>query len=124
MRKLEQWEVDKAFDDNYESEFGCIPVEMTISEMAGLGVVTGCGSIDQENGFEKITNKGFGDRRARGWFLEYDETFDSPSVFGMFHIECDESEAEKISDVIFEADGSLRPNGKSMWEGFFEFEIE
>jgi hypothetical protein len=86
--------------------------------MADRNVGTGCGKIGNE-AFKALDDAEFGERRCRGW---YDEQ--AQEIVGMFHIECDETEAERISQIVEDAEGSLRGNGASRWPGFWEFEIE
>lgn len=123
MRILTQEEIDLALDDNGEFEEGCIAVEATLNELALKNTGTSCG-IDGNIAFvalgclfpDNIT------RLVRGWYDSRDNTF-----MGMIHIQCDnENMAEKISEVAHEAGngGSLRPDGPSLWEGFWEFENE
>ena len=119
MRDLTQVEIDVALDDNGEADEGCVAIETTVGELAALGAQTVCG----ESGnccFAELAKQGFADRFARGWFYRAEN-----EVWGMFHIECaDEAEAEAISEIAYEGGGSLRPSGKSLWGGFWEFEIE
>lgn len=120
MRALSSDEVDQALDNNGESEEGCYPVEMTVKELRQANASTCCGSIGN-NCFHQIAQ--FDDRLVRGWFApEFDDS--EAQVQGMFHIECNEAEAQIISDSVGRVGGSLRPSGRSLWAGFWEFEIE
>ena len=116
MRNLTHDEIE-FLDDNGESEEdGIVAIESTIRELTAAGVGTGCGRTGNRC-FSHLTI--FGDRRCRGW---YDEPV--KEVTGMFHIEVTEAEAEDISKLAGEVGGSLRSSGKSLWNGFMEFEIE
>lgn len=128
MRNLTPEEIDKALDDNGEMEEGCVAVEATVAELAKLGVSTVCGSRDNR-AFQELSAEGFGKRRCRGWYLAKDPfkttRGSDQTVWGMFHIEVSEEEAERVERVVSRVGGSLRASGPSMWEdGFYEFEIE
>ena len=114
MRELTRDEIRAGLDDEPEE---CVAVETSVSELAGLEVGTDCG-YDGNKCFSALAPK-YGDRVCRGW---YDKA--SRTVCGMFHIQCSESEAKDIDAISGESGGSLRPNGKSLFGGFWEFEIE
>jgi hypothetical protein len=127
MRNLTPEEIAKALDNNGEPDEGCVAVEATVAELAKLGVSTVCGSPDNR-AFQELSAEGFGKRRCRGWYLEKDFSKTGGSdqtVWGMFHIEVSEEEAERVERVVSRVGGSLRASGLSMYEdGFYEFEIE
>lgn len=114
-------EVPNFLDDNGESEEGYVVVETTIDELAQLNIGTCCG-ITGNTAFVALKNEGFGTSRVIGWY-----NAKTKDVMGMIHIEIsDEYQADKISDIAYDAGGggSLRSNGKSRKNGFYEFEIE
>jgi len=125
MRRLEDAEIDAGLDGNGEAEDGWTAMEATIAELAAKEIGTSCGSVGNKC-FEPLEKAAYGSRLTRGWHGTYDRYPDMPLVDGMFHIECSsEEEAEKISDIAAEeGNGSLRPSGRSLWIGFWEFEIE
>ena len=125
MRNLTPEESATALDDNGEAEEGCVAVEATVAELAKLGVSTVCGSSDNR-AFQELSAEGYGKRRCRGWYLAKDlsKTGNDQTVWGMFHIEVSEEEAERAERVVSRAGGSLRASGPSLWNGFHEFEIE
>lgn len=137
MRNLTPEEIEEALDDNGESEAGYIAVETTVQELADLGVGTACGSVPNQT-FKALADKGYGHRKCRGWFNRAptplppgeSETFPKgitfgPEVSGMFHIKIQtDKTAEKIERIASDAEGSLRFEGPSNWDGFMEFEIE
>lgn len=118
MRTLSCEEVDFALDENDEDEEGFIPIESSIKEFSHMGVSTCCGK-EKNYCFDDLFDCGFGDRVIRGWYNE-----ETKEVAGMVHIEAVENDGELISELASFSGGSLRFNGKSMWEGFMEFEIE
>ena len=133
MRKLTQKEIDVALDDNSEADEGCVAVEATIGELALANIGTSCGHTGN-TAFSALSVM-FPDnatRLVRGWLDASDNT-----MCGMIHIQCHEPYkafdkdyaeelAERISNAVYEAGGggSLRPDGPSLWEGFWEFENE
>jgi hypothetical protein len=130
MRFLTADEIEEAMDEDPQEalEEGEVAIEATIQELADLGVETFCGSHGNK-AFKALADKGYGKRKCIGWFFENPRPIDgevrAPYIFGMFHIKIQTDEtAEKIQKIAGEAEGSLRYNGDSMWEGFKEFEIE
>jgi hypothetical protein len=123
MRKLTQEEIDLALDDNGETSEGCVAVEATIGELALANIGTSCGHIGNTTFIALGVMFPDNDTRlVRGWLDSRDNT-----MCGMIHIQChDEDLAERISNTAYEAGGggSLRPDGPSLWEGFWEFESE
>lgn len=126
MRNLKQEEIDQALDDNYEGESGYRPVEATVEELAALGCKTTCGTKPQTSIFQQLVISGYPKSAlCRGWYISHDPFWSCPTVAGMFHIECEhEKQAEMIQNMAGMYNGSLRSSGKSLWKGFWEFEIE
>lgn len=123
MRHLTQEEIDFALDDSGESEEGYIAIEASIRELAQKKVGTSCGHSGN-TAFAALGEVLRNDDTitVRGWFDTSDNT-----MCGMIHIQCPNDEiAEMMSEAAYEigSGGSLRPEGKSLWEGFYEFEIE
>lgn len=115
MRNLTQEEIDLALDDNGESGEGCIAIESTTTELTVRKTGTLCG-IDGNKCFSALPSGRF----VRGWYDSRENVF-----MGMIHIECTtDEEADRIEELASNAEGSLRSNGSSAWEGFWEFEIE
>jgi|WetSurMetagenome_2_1015567.scaffolds.fasta_scaffold214513_2 hypothetical protein len=127
MRFLTREEIDVALDDNGESGEGCVAVEMTLRELGERGAGTSCGFSGNVaflalGLFFRGCDEEDKTRRVRGWWYESGNV-----MCGMIHIECDSDEmAEEIREVAYMAGagGSLRPDGKSLWGGFYEFESE
>jgi hypothetical protein len=121
MRDLTGQEIDLALDDNSEAENGCIAIEATLGELALKGTGTSCGHLGN-TAFISVALM-FSDnamRLVRGWYDPKDNT-----MCGMIHIQCDNEElADCISEAAGGNGGSLRPDGPSLWEGFWEFENE
>ena len=117
MRNLTEAEVEQALDDNDEAEEGCIAIEATREELAEKQIGTCCG-LENNRTFSSLAGR-FGERFARGWYYDADKT-----VWGMFHIQCTDKEGDEIESMASDANGSLRHSGKSLWDGFREFEIE
>jgi hypothetical protein len=119
MRELTAIEAKRLLDG---SEGDVKAIEASIGELALKEVGTDCGYSD---------NKAFislgvlfpdnATRFVRGLYNEKDNV-----MTGMVHIQCaDEDMAEDISRVAHDVGGgSLRPDGKSFWKGFYVFEIE
>lgn len=115
MRDLTQDEIDLALDDNGEADEGCIAVESSTTELATKKTGTCCG-YDGNHCFDALPSG----RLVRGWYDPKDNVF-----VGMVHIECTtDEEADRIEELASNAEGSLRNSGSSLWEGFYEFEIE
>jgi hypothetical protein len=117
MRTLIKEEWLEVLDDNGEPDEGCVAMEFSMMELANRHVGTLCGTVDNECFIEVA--KSFPDRMIRGWY-DHEEKV----MCGMVHIQCTEEESETIENLAEHAEGSLRPNGESLWEGFYEFEIE
>jgi hypothetical protein len=123
MRNLTDKEIDFALDDNGEKDEGCVAIEASIGELALKETGTSCGHV----GNTAFIALGvlFSDnatRLVRGWYDLKDNT-----LCGMIHIQCEDDDlAERISETAYEIGkgGSLRPSGKSLWSGFYEFENE
>jgi hypothetical protein len=126
MRNLTPKEIDAGLDNNGEPEDGFVAIEATVNELSALDVRTLYG--DEENHvFQELAEHGFGSRRCRGWYLAKDTTDSGlcdQTVAGMFHIVVADEEAEKVARIAKRAGGMLRPVGASMWDKFYEFEIE
>jgi predicted DNA-binding WGR domain protein len=121
--KLTQAQIDVALDDNGESEDGLFAIETTVDDLAANGIGTSCGRVGNTC-FTQVKKAGFGARKCRGWYDD-GSRHDEKAVCGMFHIECSsDAEAEKIGNVAGVGHGSLRPEGPSLWKGFYVFEIE
>ena len=117
MRNLTQADIDVMFLDGEIED--CEAVEATVQELADLGVGTICGHIGNQT-FKVLADKGYGHRKCRGWFQAKEKV-----VVGRFHIKIQtDKTAEKVSRIAAAADGSLRYDGNSSWEGFKAFEIE
>ena len=116
MRYLTREELP-ILEDNGESGEGCVGIESTTSESADMHIGTLCG-IEGNECFIEIA-KEFPNRKVRGWFDKKENV-----ILGMVHIECTEDETETIENLAKCGNGSLRENGTSTWEGFYEFEIE
>jgi hypothetical protein len=122
-KTLTQAQIDAALDDNGESEDGYAAIETTVADLAANGIGTSCGKVGNKC-FAALLKAGFGARKCRGWYDD-GSRHDEKAVCGMFHIECSsDAEAEKICHIADKGDGSLRPDGPSLWKGFYEFEIE
>ena len=122
MRDLTEQEIEMALDDNGESEEGAIAVETTVGELSQVGAGTVCGRVGNK-AWEALAER-FGNRRVRGWHYRDDRDIAGNNMTGMIHIEAMKKESWSISSLAEEEDGVLRPNGKSLWPGFFEFENE
>jgi hypothetical protein len=115
MRPLTLEEINQALDDNGEPDEGCIAIEISMEELVEKGTGTTCGH-DGNHCFDALP-KG---RLVRGWYDARDNT-----MMGMIHIQCTSAdEAEQIEELAGNAEGSLRSDGPSLWEGFWEFENE
>jgi len=123
MRNLTFEEITKYIDDDVENlqELGDVPVETTLGELFSIKASTLCGLNK---------NHAFGDKRLIQysnilvWCIYNSDDNEVIGRSGMVHIKCDEQTAEKISEIICLAGGSLRLNGKSLIPDFYEFEIE
>lgn len=105
---------------------GYYPVEVTIGELAALDVETICGRIGNST-FALLASKGYKHRKCRGWLKTNPPLYEGwgRAVSGMFHIKIQtEKTALKIEHLADIANGSLRFDGKSCFEGFMVFEIE
>lgn len=116
MRKLTLDETDKFLDDNGETDEGAIAIETTIKELIKLNAGTTCGR-HKNKCFVGLSK--FSDRIVKGWYLEKHK-----EMMGMIHIQCNQTEAKEIDDLAFKYNGSLRENGESLLDGFYEFENE
>lgn len=116
---LSEQEIDTFLDDNGEAEDGCVAIEATIGELAKCDVGTLCGTIGNKAFANSELVARFGKRVVKGWFLKEEN-----SLMGMIHIECNGNEARRIETLISQSNGSLRPNGKSLLDGYYEFENE
>jgi len=103
-------------ENNGESQ-DCRAIEATVQYLSNKGIGTLCG-FEGNKCFQAMAGL-YGSRRVRGWYDPLEKV-----LCGMVHIECTESEAEIIESIAQEAGGSLRPNGKSDWNNFYEFENE
>ena len=126
MRNLTPDEIAAALDSNGEAEEGCVAIEATVDELADLNVRT-VGGKDDNHTFQELADSGFGRKKCRGWYLAKDaskEGGNDQTVWGMFHIAVSEEFADKMERLAKRAGGSQRLNGPSLWDGFFEYEIE
>lgn len=104
-------------ENNGESR-DCRAIEATVQELSNREIGTQCGYVGNTC-FKALTGF-YGSRRVRGWYDPLEKV-----LCGMIHIECvDESDAEVIENLANDAGGCLRPNGKSGWNNFYEFENE
>jgi hypothetical protein len=115
-KELEEIYRDQLDDD--WSEEGAVAVEGLIAELVETKASTYCGTLGNQC-FAVLAK--FAKKRFMGWVTRSGQNTD---VMGIFHIECNEAEADEIEELVGKSGGSLRTNGDSFRKGFQEFEIE
>jgi hypothetical protein len=114
MRNLSREEAE--FIDNL-AEDGFVPIEATMEELAEKGTELAQGELGNQP-FALLVEK-FPGRKVCGYYNWFDN-----SLMGIIHIECSEKEVSKIERIAENANTTLRENGPSLKDNFWEFENE